>query len=78
MSVGETIDCAKAAAKYLKSGILDPLAKWYEGKSVESGIDNPGLETVVAMKLAGVLYNKMNELAITAVEQCENNGLVKE
>jgi glycerol dehydrogenase len=69
---------AEAPAKYLKSGILDSLAKWYEGKAVESGIDNPGLETVVAMNLAEILYNKMREQAITAVEQCENNRLGKE
>jgi glycerol dehydrogenase len=69
---------AKAPAKYLKSGILDSLAKWYEGKAVESGIDNPSLETVVAMNLAEILYNKMRDEAITAVEQCENNELGKE
>jgi len=66
---------AEAPAKYLKSGILDSLAKWYEGKAVESGIANPSLETVVAMNLAEILYNKMREEAIIAVEQCENNEL---
>lgn len=69
---------AEAPVEYLKSGILDSLAKWYEGKAVESGIDNPSLETVVAMKLAEILYNKMREKAITAVEQCENNELGNE
>lgn len=66
---------AEAPAKYLKSGILDSLTKWYEGKAVESGITDPSLETVVAMNLAEILYNKMREEAITAVEQCENNEL---
>lgn len=69
---------AEAPAKYLKSGILDSLAKWYEGKAVESGIDNPSLETVVAMNLAEILYNKMREEAIIAVEQCEKNELGEE
>jgi len=66
---------AEAPAKYLKSGILDSLAKWYEGQAVASGIDDPSLETVVAMNLAEILYNKMRKEAITAVEQCENNEL---
>ena len=66
---------AEAPAKYLKSGILDSLAKWYEGQAVASGIADPSLETVVAMNLAEILYNKMRNQAITAVEQCENSEL---
>ena len=66
---------AEAPAKYLKSGILDSLAKWYEGQAVASGIDNPSLETVVAMNLAEILYDKMRNEAIKAVKQCENNEL---
>jgi glycerol dehydrogenase len=69
---------AAAPAKYLKSGILDSLAKWYEGKAVAGGIDHPSLETVVAMNLAEILYNKMRNEAIIAVEQCEKNELGKE
>ena len=69
---------AEAPAKYLKSGILDSLAKWYEGKAVADGIDDPSLETVIAMNLAETLYNKMRNEAIIAVEQCENNKLGQE
>ncbi len=69
---------ANAPSKYLLSGILDSFAKWYEGKAVESGISDPNLETVMAMSLASVLYEKLRQNAIVAFSNSEENKVSTE
>ncbi len=64
---------ANAPVEYLKSGIFDALSKWYEGQAVLSGIKNPDLFTISAMKLAEILYKNMKEKARSAVELVEKN-----
>ncbi len=66
---------ANAPVEYFKSGIFDALSKWYEGRAVLSGIDNPDIYTLSAMKLAEILYNKTNEKAGSAVELVAKNQL---
>lgn len=64
---------ANAPVDYLKSGIFDALSKWYEGQAVLSGIKKPDLYTISAMKLAKILYEKMNKNALSAVESVIKN-----
>ena len=63
---------ANAPVIYLEAGILDSLAKWYEGIAVFQGIDNPDIYTSSAICLAEMLNKQMQEKAIRAV------NLVKE
>ncbi len=58
---------AGAPSLYLVSGILDSLAKWYEGKAVFKGIAHPDVNTSSAMALAGLLYEQMRQKAVRAV-----------
>ena len=52
---------------YLRAGILDSLAKWYEGRSVWPCVQNPDVQTAVAIQLAEVLYKGHRKHAIQAV-----------
>lgn len=58
---------ANAPVIYLEAGILDSLAKWYEGIAVFQGIDSPDIFTSSAICLAEILKKQMQEKAITAV-----------
>jgi glycerol dehydrogenase len=57
----------RSPGMYLRAGILDSLAKWYEGRSVWPGVQNPDVQTVAAIQLAEVLYKGHRKYAIEAV-----------
>jgi glycerol dehydrogenase len=57
-----------APIEYFESGILDSLAKWYEGKVAFKGISNPDIYTVCALKLAELLNETMEMEASNAVQ----------
>ena len=59
---------AHAPGIYLQAGILDSLAKWYEGKAVFRGIKNPDVMTSSAMHLAHLLNEEMQKKADRALE----------
>jgi glycerol dehydrogenase len=59
---------ANAPVEYFESGILDSLAKWYEGKVVFQGIANPDIFTMSALKLAKLLNEIMEKEAVNAVQ----------
>ncbi len=59
---------ANAPVIYLEAGILDSLAKWYEGIAVFQGIDNPDIYTSSAICLAKMLNKQIHEKAIRAVK----------
>ena len=52
---------------YLRAGILDSLAKWYEGRSVMPCVPNPDVQTIAAIHLAEVLYEGHRKHALEAV-----------
>ena len=52
---------------YLRAGILDSLAKWYEGRSVWPSVQNPDVPSAAAFQLAEVLYKGHKKHAIEAV-----------
>ena len=52
---------------YLRAGILDSLAKWYEGRAVWPSVKSPDVQSAAAFQLAGVLYNGHRKYAIDAV-----------
>jgi len=66
---------------YLRAGILDSLAKWFEGRAVWPCIQNPDVQTTAAMHLAEVLYNGHRKQAIDAVrlnrEQRVDDALIQ-
>jgi glycerol dehydrogenase len=57
----------RAPGIYLRAGILDSLAKWYEGRSVWPCVKNPDVQTAAAIQLAEVLYKGHRKHAIGAV-----------
>ena len=61
---------AKAPVKYLKSGIIDSISKWYEGKSVMEGLDNPDIFSLSAINLAKLLKEQLFKSSYKAIEQC--------
>lgn len=52
---------------YLRAGILDSLAKWFEGRAVLPGVKNPDVPTAAAFQLAEVLYKAQRNYAAEAV-----------
>jgi len=66
---------------YLRAGILDSLAKWYEGRSVWPCVQNPDVQTAAAIQLAEVLYKGHRKYAIEAVrlnaEHCVEDSLIQ-
>ena len=52
---------------YLRAGILDSLAKWYEGRSAWPGVQNPDVPSAAAFQLAEVLYQGLRKYALDAV-----------
>jgi len=52
---------------YLRAGIMDSLAKWYEGRAVWASVKNPDVQSAAAFQLAEVLYNGHRKYAIDAV-----------
>jgi glycerol dehydrogenase len=52
---------------YLRAGILDSFAKWYEGGAVLPTLRNPEPQTAAAFVLAEVLYKGLRRDAIEAV-----------
>jgi glycerol dehydrogenase len=57
----------RSPGMYLRAGILDSLAKWYEGRSVWPCVQNPDVQTTAAIQLAEVLYKGHKKYAIDAV-----------
>lgn len=64
---------ANAPVIYLQAGILDSLAKWYEGRAVFKGIKNPDIYTSSAMCLSGLLHDEMKKKSIRAIELVKEN-----
>jgi glycerol dehydrogenase-like iron-containing ADH family enzyme len=64
---------ANAPVEYFESGILDSLAKWYEGKVVFQGISNPDIFTMSALKLAKLLNEIMEKEAVNAVQAVKSH-----
>jgi len=58
---------AQAPVIYLESGILDSLAKWYEGRAVYKGLQDPDIRTSVAIQLAEVLHKGFRQHSVKAV-----------
>jgi glycerol dehydrogenase len=52
---------------YLRAGIMDSLAKWYEGRAVWPSVQNPDVQTMSAFQLAEVLYKGHRKHATNAV-----------
>jgi glycerol dehydrogenase len=52
---------------YLRAGILDSLAKWYEGRAVWPNVQDPDVQTRMAFQLAELLYRGHRQHAIDAV-----------
>ena len=52
---------------YLRAGIMDSLAKWYEGRAVWPSVKNPDVLSSSAFQLADVLYQGHRKNAIGAV-----------
>jgi len=65
----------KAPSIYLKSGILDSLAKWFESKPVFDGIKNPDIYSTTAMIWAKMLLDEINENGSIAINLIENGIL---
>jgi len=57
---------------YLVAGILDSLAKWFEGRAVFSGFQNPDVPTCAAMHLAELLYKRIRQTAVNAVDSVKD------
>lgn len=57
----------RSPGKYLRAGILDSLAKWFEGRAVWPCVKNPDVQMSAAFQLAGVLYQRHRQFAIEAV-----------
>ncbi len=68
----------KAPIEYLKSGILDSLAKWYEGGASFSGADNTDLYDSVAMVLAEHLNSRLMEKAGPAIRSAARQQVTEE
>ena len=64
---------AEAPEKYLKSGIIDGLSKWYEGRAVISGMDDPDLFSQSALKLAELLAGEIKKYAHSSLQSCREN-----
>ena len=57
----------RSPGQYLRAGILDSLAKWYEGRSVWPCVRKPDVQTVAAIQLSEVLYQGHRKHAVAAV-----------
>lgn len=66
---------AEAPVKYLKSGIIDGLSKWFEGRAVADGLKDPDLFSQSAMRLAKLLEEETTKRARSAVESCDSNQI---
>lgn len=64
----DTAIIQNAPVKYLHSGILDALAKWYEGNASITGATNADLFDFIALQLAETLYEQMFQKAEEAVQ----------
>jgi glycerol dehydrogenase len=66
---------------YLRAGILDSLAKWYEGRSVWASAQDPSVATASAIQLSEVLYKGQRKHAAEAVrlnaEQRVHDALIQ-
>ncbi len=66
---------AEAPVKYIQAGILDSLAKWYEGRAVFSGLEEPTVFASSALNLSRLINQKMEEKAEKAVSSVEKDKL---
>ncbi len=64
---------AEAPDKYLKSGIIDSLSKWYEGRAVFEDMSNPDLFSQAAINLAELVNKEITEHAYPSVKSCLDN-----
>jgi glycerol dehydrogenase len=66
---------------YLRAGIMDSLAKWYEGRAVWPSVEDPDVQSAAAFQLAKVLYHGHRKYAIDAVrlnaEHHVDNALIQ-
>lgn len=69
---------AAAPVRYLRAGVLDSLAKWYEGTAVYRGIDDPDVSTRSAMALAEVLRERHEACAVAALSSVEGRRVSDE
>lgn len=63
---------AKAPVEYFISGVLDSISKWYEGDAALSGIKEPDIFTISAVKLAYLLNETMESKATKAIQSVRN------
>lgn len=67
---------AAAPVEYLKSGILDAIAKWYEGSaSIQGSAEISDIFDSCALNIAHMLFDKMNRNVEAAVASAANNRL---
>lgn len=57
----------RAPGIYLRAGILDSLAKWFEGRAVSRSLQGPDVLNTAALQLSEVLYNAHRKHAAGAV-----------
>lgn len=69
---------ANAPVRYLSSGIIDSLSKWYEGRAAMQGIENPDVYTRSAIALAKLLNDLLVKDAAIACEQVRNHQTGRE
>ena len=62
---------AKAPSEYLRSGVLDSLAKWFEGKTVLKGLKDTDIFSTYAMKWAETLFNEIKQNGKKAIDLVE-------
>lgn len=73
----DTAIILKAPVKYLHSGILDALAKWYEGGASISGAKNADMFDSIALQLAKTLAETMFQKAEAAVQSVKNQTMTE-
>lgn len=66
---------AEAPVKYIRAGILDSLSKWFEGRVVFSGLEEPTVFASSALNLSKMLNQNMQDKAEDAVNLVQENKL---
>ncbi|WP_223701674.1 iron-containing alcohol dehydrogenase family protein [Sutcliffiella deserti] len=65
----------KAPLSYLKAGIADTLAKWYEARALAHRLDYIPMSVQVALYAAKLSRDRLLEDSHRAIEDCENHRL---
>ncbi|TMW71262.1 iron-containing alcohol dehydrogenase family protein [Alteribacter natronophilus] len=66
---------ARAPVQYLRAGIADTLAKWYEAKALAAGIDEPPIPVTLALSTARICRDTLLHHAEDAVRAAEKGEL---